>query len=59
MTDRWIVVEVDSVSGDWKDPEYYEYERSARYRYNKRRIGSYLIYLLKIVEVDDKRVIEK
>jgi len=54
MTERWIVAEVNSSSGDW-EPEYFEDESSARKRYNKRRVGSYLIYLLKIVEVDDKR----
>jgi len=58
MTDRWIVAEVDSKSGDW-EPEYFEDESSARKRYNHRRVGSYLIYLLKIVEVDDKRMMKK
>jgi hypothetical protein len=54
MVEKWIVAEVNSSSGDW-EPEYFENEKLARQRYNQRRIGSYLIYLLKIIEVDDKR----
>jgi hypothetical protein len=54
MVEKWIVAEVNSSSGDW-EPEYFENEKLARQRYNQRRISSYLIYLLKIIEVDDKR----